>query len=90
MTSQKKPGSESTGAAKTLWLMNVLATFPINLMKSQRKPGSQSTDAAKTLWLMNVVRKIHYAQIHMLLGNSNVKSLPIVVSPDCSDMNAYL
>ena len=44
----------------------------------------------KTLWLMNVVRKIHYTQTHMLLGNSNAKSLQIVLSPDCSDMNAFL
>ena len=68
----------------------VLATFPINLMTSQKKPGSQSTDAAQDLMFNECGRKIHYTQIHVLLGNSNAKSLQIVLSSDCSNMNAYL
>ena len=59
-------------------------------MTSQKKPSSESTDSAQDLMVDECGKKIHYTQIHMLLGNSNAKSLQIVLSPDCSNMNAYL
>ena len=59
-------------------------------MTSQKKPGSQSKDAAQDLMVDECGKQTHYTQIPMLLGNSNAKSLQIVLSSDCNNINAYL